>query len=303
MISVIIPSYNRAETIRRSVDSVLNQSYRDIEVIVVDDCSTDGTLDVISGYTDNRLRCVKHKQNRGACAARNTGIEYARGEYIAFQDSDDSWRPDKLRYQLELLQKQEADICFCKMERHGYPADKARFYPELSEGVVTYEVLLSRSYVSTQTILARREMCDIHKFDILIKRMQDYDWIIRAAHNAKVCFANEVLVDVYLQRNSITTFEIDKIRKCNEVLLKKYPDLCRQYPAFHVRLLSKIAYYKELQNENALPEYREILAVQGSMKTHVKYFLSKLGLLSRYYQIRDNSLLGIGCVGGGGVFR
>lgn len=84
MVTVIIPSYNREKTIKRAVDSVLNQTYKDIEVIVVDDCSTDNTLDVVKSIKDSRLKVFKLNENSGACVARNFGIEKAK--YVAITD-------------------------------------------------------------------------------------------------------------------------------------------------------------------------------------------------------------------------
>lgn len=96
MISVIIPVYNRENTIRRSVLSVLNQSVSNIEVLVVDDCSNDNTINILKKLKDSRLKIIELEKNRGANFARNIGIDLAIGDYISFQDSDDFWLPTKL---------------------------------------------------------------------------------------------------------------------------------------------------------------------------------------------------------------
>lgn len=88
MISVVIPTYNRAKLIARSIESVLNQTYKDIEIIVVDDGSEDNTEEVVLNIKDDRIRFFRMKCNQGACAARNKGISMATGEYVAFQDRD-----------------------------------------------------------------------------------------------------------------------------------------------------------------------------------------------------------------------
>ena len=103
-VSVVIPTYNRADVLPRAIDSALGQSVADIEVVVVDDGSTDDTEALVADYEDDRLRYVAHETNRGANVARNTGIEAADGEYIAFLDSDDEWKPTKLERQLERLE-------------------------------------------------------------------------------------------------------------------------------------------------------------------------------------------------------
>ena len=98
LVSVIIPLYNREKTIQRAVDSVLNQIYTNIEVIVVDDGSTDDSVKMLHKYGgDERVKVFCQPQNKGANAARNRGIREARGEYIAFHDSDDAWLPDRKR--------------------------------------------------------------------------------------------------------------------------------------------------------------------------------------------------------------
>ncbi|MGB3624622.1 MAG: glycosyltransferase family 2 protein, partial [Henriciella sp.] len=100
LVSVVIPTYNRARTLRRAVESVLRQSYTNLELIVVDDASTDDTKAVLSSINDPRMRVITYEFNRGCAAARNIGARDARGEYLAFQDSDDEWLADKLSKQV-----------------------------------------------------------------------------------------------------------------------------------------------------------------------------------------------------------
>ena len=100
VVSVIIPTYNRAHLIGRAIRSVLDQTYQDWELIVVDDASTDDIPGIVKGFTDGRVKYIRHDENKGAAAARNTGIQAARGAYIAFLDSDDEWLPEKLERQV-----------------------------------------------------------------------------------------------------------------------------------------------------------------------------------------------------------
>lgn len=94
--SVIIPTYNREKLIGRAIDSVLNQTFKDFELIIVDDGSTDNTKEIIERYTDQRIRYI-YKENGGQNSALNKGIEFAKGKYVAFLDSDDEWLDEKLR--------------------------------------------------------------------------------------------------------------------------------------------------------------------------------------------------------------
>ena len=119
LISVIIPTYNRAHLIKRSAQSVLNQTYKNLELIIVDDGSTDNTKEVIDSLNDERIVYVK-QENHGVSSARNTGINVANGKYIAFQDSDDIWHSDKLEKQINTLKQNNADIVFCKIFKQFY---------------------------------------------------------------------------------------------------------------------------------------------------------------------------------------
>ena len=112
LISVVIPCYNRRNRILASVESVLGQSYENLELIVVDDGSTDGTAALFENYPDKRLRFLRYEQNRGACHARNYGAERSTGEYLAFQDSDDVWHRDKLEKQIHHIRETGADMSY-----------------------------------------------------------------------------------------------------------------------------------------------------------------------------------------------
>lgn len=105
LVSVILPTYNRAYVLKRAIDSVLAQTYENLELIVIDDGSTDGTQDLLNAYSDPRLKVMMSgKSGGGAAAARNRGLEAAQGEYIAFQDSDDEWLLEKLERQIAHLE-------------------------------------------------------------------------------------------------------------------------------------------------------------------------------------------------------
>ena len=96
--------------IARSIESVLSQTFQDFEIIVVDDGSTDNTEEVVNSFNDERIRYVRHEQNKGEAAARNTGIKLARGDYIASQDSDDEWLPEKLARQIEVFENSPPEV-------------------------------------------------------------------------------------------------------------------------------------------------------------------------------------------------
>jgi len=122
-VSIIIQTYNRRQSIGRSIKSVLNQTYRDFELIIVDDGSTDNTKELVADFNDERIKYVRHEENKGEAAARNTGIKAARYDYIVYQDSDDKWLPEKLARQIELLENASPEVGviytgFWKAENH-----------------------------------------------------------------------------------------------------------------------------------------------------------------------------------------
>lgn len=111
-VSVIIPTYNRAHLVGRAIQSVLNQTYKDFELIIVDDGSTDNTEDIIKKYQkkDERIKYIRRKKNKGGSVARNTGINAAIGEYIAFLDSDDEWLTEKLERQMKVFKSTSSEV-------------------------------------------------------------------------------------------------------------------------------------------------------------------------------------------------
>ena len=286
MISVVIPTYNRANTLLRSAQSVLNQTLQDIELIIVDDCSLDDTGQIISNLEkmDSRVRSIRLEKNSGACVARNTGIEAAKGEYIAFQDSDDKWRPEKLEKQIAALEKYNADICFCRFERHNYPSKWGKYYPDLSEGIVSYSSLIRHSLASTQTIIAKHEVFHEFHFDPRLPRMQDYDWIIRAAKNYRTVFEQSVLVDVYLQKDSIMASGAKKGYATACMLIKKYRNEFAYYPELYVSLLNSAGKFHTCLGDRKGKEYYRAYKISGDKVYLLKYILCRLGLLHIYYK-------------------
>ncbi|MEG1820941.1 MAG: glycosyltransferase family 2 protein, partial [Malacoplasma sp.] len=119
IVSIIMPSFNSEATIERSIKSVLSQTFNNWELIIIDDCSTDSSHEVIQHYVDQdiRIKLICLEENSGAAAARNTGIEHAKGQFIAFLDSDDYWHPEKLEKQLKYFEQYDVDVVFSEYYR------------------------------------------------------------------------------------------------------------------------------------------------------------------------------------------
>lgn len=288
MVSVVIPTYNRAQTILRSVNSVLNQSFSDIECIVVDDCSTDNTLGVLEEINDKRLVVIKHEKNMGACAARNTGIRHSQGEFISFHDSDDEWRQNKLYKQLDAIKRYKTDICISAVNKIDFKRGNG-VYPVLKDGIITKKELHSRFMVCTPTIIAKREVFNTCQFDPNVKRMQDFDWTVRAANEYTFCAISEPLVDVYLQNDSITSYNYSKIQDIWEFFQSKYAELMKTDPELNAFIKSELADVMTLMKMDASSYYKSAYLSTKSKRFLIKYVMSKLGILRFYYLTRKKT--------------
>ncbi|HTH95821.1 MAG TPA: glycosyltransferase family A protein [Stellaceae bacterium] len=207
-IAVVIPTYNRAHTILRSIESVLAQSLQPAEIIIVDDGSSDGTLDLLRAQPyAGRLKLVQ-RQNGGGPAARNSGIEAASADWIAFLDSDDAWAPDKLRLQLDRLKFMgpEYGACYCgSVERleTGEVQGKSRVS---AEGSIYTDCLSFNVPGSTSCIVARRDLLvEIGGFAMNLPSCQDWDLWLRMASRCKFACVPQILVTLYVGRNDRIT--------------------------------------------------------------------------------------------------
>lgn len=279
MISVIIPTYNRSSTILRAAKSVLQQSLRDLELIIVDDCSSDNTEAIVKGIKDDRLRFYRLDKNVGACAARNKGVELARGEYIAFQDSDDEWLSNKLEIQLNLLKSSGADVCFCSLDNIGLNGNHERIPSSYVKSETIQKMLLSGNFISTQTILGKAECFRDVMFDERFPRYQDWDLAIRLSRKYIIVHCDKILVKMYKQTDSIT-FDSDKTARAMELIIEKYgksmghSDLAMHYFKMGKNLLAC--------GKKASSAFKKALNLDFKIKYLVYYFYS----LVRVHRIR-----------------
>lgn len=210
LVSVVIPAYNRENTIRRAVDSVLRQTYDNLEVIIVDDGSTDGTVRMIEEYNDKRIRLICQKERGGANKARNTGIAGSKGVYIAFQDSDDEWLPDKLEMQIQMMERESLFACYSAYNL--CEGDSIRIIPGDYKNRDKYQtglrnILAEHNVVGTPTLVIKREvliMLGDEYFDERLPRMQDYDFVVRLTKVCEVGYVGKPLVNIYRTKISIS---------------------------------------------------------------------------------------------------
>lgn len=195
-VSVIIPAYNRADTITRAIKSVLAQTYEDFEIIVVDDGSTDQTCEVVQQIGDWRIRLIRHSSNQGAAAARNTGMKAAGGKYIALLDSDDEWLLNKLEIQLKAIVQAGPDqkACYTAFERIDQRFGRIIYIPKF----IDRKKLFLACDVPPSTLLFEQSVLDkIGYMDTSFIRYEDWDWILRYCAEYRLLPVEQPLARIY----------------------------------------------------------------------------------------------------------
>jgi glycosyltransferase involved in cell wall biosynthesis len=224
-VSVIIPTHNRAEFLRSAITSVLNQTFQDFEIIIIDDVSKDHTREVIANFNDTRLKVIHNQVSKGAAGARNVGIMNSNCEYIAFLDDDDEWLPEKLKMQTFLLDNSLPEVggvctgCFtiAKVSGRVLSIDN----PEMNN-------IYKSNFISTSSILLRRECfekCGL--FDESMPTSSDYDMWIRISKKFSFRIIKNALVNYYIHENRLTLNYEKKIRGI-EILFEKYEDFFKK---------------------------------------------------------------------------
>ncbi|MEY3788488.1 MAG: hypothetical protein RIQ94_116 [Pseudomonadota bacterium] len=199
-VSVIIPTYNRSQLLQRAINSVFNQTIKkDVEIIVIDDGSTDNTKEVIAQFNNPNLIYIIHDKNKGVVAARNTGLSYAKAEYIAFLDSDDFWDATKLEKQLQLFVQgsEKLGLVYTDAQRDYQAGIKYR--GDIHEKVFTQNAIV------TSSVLVKKCCFDkVGYFDESIPCGEDWDMWIRISQFYEVDFVNVSLVSYDQQVDSIS---------------------------------------------------------------------------------------------------
>jgi len=246
LVSIIIPTYNRSHIIGKTVESVLKQTYRNIEIIIVDDASADNTESVIRNIRDNRIKFIKHDKNLGASAARNRGISESNGEFVSFLDSDDTINPEKIQKQVNAILNADEDVAavYCGLnlidfktkEIIGQSIHKKNFYNNFKNG----KFILTPT---TGTILARKDaIVDIGGFDERLPAHQDTELAIRFCQKYNYLLLEEFLVNAVKNHDQISSVSKNHI-KGKEIIFEKHKKflskhilygLCKQIANYYI---------------------------------------------------------------------
>ena len=224
-VAVIIPTYNRALLLPRAIKSVLKQTFTKFELIIVDDASTDQTRQVVQRFNDQRIKYIRHNHTKGGSAARNTGIDSSRSEYIAFLDSDDEWLPNKLRKQLDLFRKssEQTGLMYTWLA-HIYEDGRIK-YSKQAYRENAYKELLVKNFIgsSSSGVIKRNVLSLINGFDENLPARQDMDFWVRIAEHFEINFVPEVLVNIYHgQSGERITCNKDRLLAARDLFYQKH---------------------------------------------------------------------------------
>lgn len=210
LVSIITPMYKGASFVGKTIESVLNQTYTDWEMIIVDDCSPDdgAGIAVVEKYAlqDKRIKLIASKQNKGSSGARNIALRSARGRFIAFLDSDDLWHPTFLKDQLAFMEKKNAALVFSSYRRIDEFTEQEVLHPFIVPEKVKYKSILKSNPIFPSTVLYNREKCGLSFFNEELGSMRD-DFVYLLAILKKIDYAygnQKILVDYRLRKASVT---------------------------------------------------------------------------------------------------
>lgn len=219
VVSVIIPVYNCENFIAETIESALSQTYQEIEIILVDDCSKDKSAEIIKGYKilyPDKIFYHRQEKNMGAAVARNTALDLAKGRYVAFLDSDDLWYPQKIEKQINLMNKSNSAFCYSAYEMIDDDGKMIKSKIKILEKA-EYKHLLKRTIISTPTVILDRQLIGDLKMP-LRRTGQDYAYWLLLLRNVNVAYGiDEALVTVRRRSGSLSKNKFQNIRDVWEV--------------------------------------------------------------------------------------
>jgi glycosyltransferase involved in cell wall biosynthesis len=273
--SVIIPSYNRAHIVGQAILSVLNQTYQDFEIIIVDDGSTDNTESVVNNFNDFRIRYIRHEVNRGASAARNSGIWAARSECIGFLDSDDEWLTEKLAKQIFKLQSSEDKVALVYtgeiLVENGVENPLKRKKRSISGNV--FERLLQSDFIGTcSSVMVRASAIKkIGGFDEQLISREDWDLWLRISQNYKIACIPERLIIRHIGGHSRISTSLRRTIEGTKAIINKHRKDMGGNPKLLGKHIGAIAIIE--LNYNLIQGWKTVLE---AMKIY--FFQPKLGI-------------------------
>lgn len=220
LVSVIMPSWNTSNFIAESIQSVIDQTYENWELIIVDDCSTDNTDEVVAKFKDKRIRYFKNEKNSGAALSRNRALREARGEWISFLDSDDLWNSDKLEHQINFMNKHGYTLSYTEYEKIDEESKPLRIYVSGPEKVNKHK-MYNYDYIGQLTMMySAKEFGLIQIKDI--KKNNDYAIRLQLYKKSDTC--------AYLLKENLAKYRVRKVSISHDKFRRKFKS---HYDLFH----------------------------------------------------------------------
>jgi len=217
-VSVITPTFNDELFIKETIESILNQTHKNVEVIVVDDCSTDNTINIINSFNDSRIKLIRNKTNQGAAYSRNLALSLASGEYIAFLDGDDLWKNDKLSKQLQFMLDNNYQFTYTK---YSVIKDDEK-YDVSGPKKISHKSFMRMNYVGCLTVVYKKSLYPDLQIPNDIYKRNDYALWLKLSEKADCYLLDEVL-SKYRRRtaNSISSGKKNKLLHFHRVMFQK----------------------------------------------------------------------------------
>jgi len=240
-VSVIIPTYNRPKLLLRAINSVVTQTYTNLEIIVIDNASTDNIEEIVKNFNDNRIKYLRHDENRGGSAARNAGIKNATGEYISFLDDDDEILPEKIQRQIYKFKTSSAEvgIIYCGASYFCDGKEVKKHIPR-HRGNLFREILKKCIMASPTPLIKKSILLKTNLYDVSLPSCQDWDLWIQISQLCEIDFIDDILAIYHIHGNQIST-NIDNKIQALQLLIQKYMQHLndnKNILAFHYRHLS-----------------------------------------------------------------
>lgn len=288
-ISVIVPTFNRPAALRRALESVLRQTYGAVELVVVDDASPDQIDDVVGTLAAPRLRVLRHPYRRGAAAARNTGLQAARGELIAFLDDDDEWVPEKLERQQALLAHapQRLGLIYCGHEEISERSGATVLTRTPAAAPLSFVDFLRSTSFGASVPLIRRHCFDaVGGFDESLPATQDQDMWLRISRDFDCAFVRDVLVRCHMHGAQITN-DLKAKLAAKAQMLRKYEGDLMHHPRIFAKHLTRLAllHFADSDARTARAYLRRALRLRPHDRVLHQHLLLSL-LLPRWHRRR-----------------
>ena len=285
LFSVVIPTYNRENAVLKAIKSVLNQTFIDFEIVVVDDGSTDNTKEAIDLLGDERVRYIKHEKRSGANAARNTGINSAHGDYISFLDSDDIFLENKLFCLNQEISKYPTEVIFISSHKR-IKSERVSFFHHASKTLTPPEFMRMLHYYvidpSTSGLTIKRSILSEDKqFDTALRRIQDRELLLRLCHEYGCVLISDVLWE--------KSWSDDGIASHHKGYISALMDIVDRHPTFETSYRDALNYLifrsviKNITKGNFFGLHHDI----GLLRSHSRLPISIWRTISDYVRVRN----------------